>query len=274
MSRHIGAMLIILTPVSLFANVAADADIIEGAQDTKALAFMSYTTGGSGSDPMGNCTGYFVKVSKDNEPLVIQLGTARHCLGFSNSWKIHPHGPTVKKNDKLKPRGPRYDRYLDKKNTVIDGIDHLYSAFDKTEGISYLNLATEIPQVGSKLKIMGYPEHVGPKEFSCVLRGYVQRLKQLKGDVEQGVYGYLYCPGATIVPGISGGPVLNEKGEVVATMSARASNVIALVSPNYLVGKQLLKMWKFENKKFIEDTEQTMCFSPEHRQLPLEKCSD
>lgn len=265
-------MFIVLTPVSLFAAAGADSDIIEGAQDTKALAFMSYTDGGS--DPMGNCTGYFIKVSKENEPSVILLGTARHCLGFSKSWKVYPHGPTVKKSQKMNPKGANYGRYFDKKNTVIDGIDHFYSALDKTEGIPFFNLATEIPQVGSKLKVMGYPDGVGPKEVSCVLKGYMQRPKQLKGDVEDGIQGYLYCPGAKIVPGISGGPVLNEKGEVVATMSARASDVIALVSPNYLIGKQLLKMWKIEDKKFVEDTEQPMCFGADHRLLPLEKCSN
>ena len=272
MSRYVATLLILLTPVSLFA-AAADSDIIEGAQDTKALAFMSYTDGSFSSDPIGNCTGYFVKASKDNEANNIRFVTARHCLGFSNSWKIYPNGPTVKKNDKMNPGGVKFDRYFNKKNTVIDGIDHFYSALDKTEGISYFNLATEVPQVHSKLKIMGYPDGVGPKEFSCVLKGYLMRPKQLKGDVEEGVQGYLYCPGATVVPGISGGPVLNEKGEVVATMSARASNVIAFVSPNYLVGKQTLKMYKFEKKTIVEDADQTLCFGADHRLLALDKCN-
>lgn len=274
MSYYGGALLIILTPTALFAASTpdVDADIIVGAQDTKALIFMSYEVPFE-DGARSACSGYFVKVSKENEPLELRLGTARHCLNFSSSWDVYPNGPTVKVQDEKKPNAASFSQSFKKKDIIIDGIDHFYSPVEKTNGISYFNLATEIPQIGAKLKLMGYPDGIGPKEFVCVFKGYIKRLKQIKGGVEDGILGYVVCPGATVMPGISGGPVLNERGEVVATLSASNKNETAFVSPNYLVGKHKIGLWKInEEKKIVVDKEETMCFGADHRLLPLDQC--
>lgn len=246
---------------------AADSALIESASEARSLAFMYYNTG----DYSGNCTGYYVKVSRGSQAPDIRFATARHCLSFSKNWSLYPYGPAVRKSDQMQPHADKYKRSFSKSNTVVDGIDHFLE--NKSVGItSYYERPSEIPPTGSALRVLGYPNGVGPKEFSCMLKGYVMRPKQIANYVENGVLGYLVCLGANIQAGISGGPILNTRGEVVGTMSAKGSSIIALFSPNYLSGLQNLKMWKIVDNKFLEDTEQTMCFSGDHRLLPLSKC--
>ena len=246
---------------------AAEPALIEGAREARSLAFMYYND----SDYSGNCTGYYVKVSRGSETPDIRFATARHCLSFSKNWSLYPYGPAVRKSDQMQPNADKYKRSFSKSNTVVDGIDHFLEA--KSVNItSYYERPSEVPPTGSALRILGYPEGVGPKEFSCMLKGYVMRPKQIANYVENGILGYLVCLGANIQAGISGGPILNARGEVVGTMSAKGSSVIALFSPNYLSGLRTIKMWKIVDNKFVEDSEQTMCFSADHRLLPLSKC--
>ena len=237
------------------------------AADSRPLAFMFYNTG----EYSGNCTGYYVKLSHGSEAPDIRFAAARHCLSFSKNWSLYPYGPVVRKSDQMRPNADKYKRSFSKSNIVIDGIDHFFEA--KSVNInSYYERTSEIPLVGSALRVLGYPEGVGPKEFSCMFKGYVMRPKQISNYVENGILGYLVCLGANIQPGISGGPILNARGEVVGTMSAKGSSVIALFSPNYLTGLQTIKMWKIVDNKFVEDSERSMCFSADHRLLPLSKC--
>lgn len=246
---------------------AADPTLIEGAREARSLAFMFYNTG----DYSGNCTGYYVKVSRSGQAPDIRFATARHCLSFSKNWSLYPYGPAVRKSDQMQPHADKYKRSFSKSNIVIDGIDHFLEA--KSVNItSYYERPSEVPPTGSALRILGYPEGIGPKEFSCMLKGYVMRPKQITNYVENGILGYLVCLGANIQAGISGGPILNARGEVVGTMSAKGSSIIALFSPNYLSELQTIKMWKIVDNKFVEDSEQSMCFSADHRLLPLSKC--
>lgn len=258
--QALGAILF-LTSVAIAAGSAPETESVEA----RSLAFMYYNDGSYS----GNCSGYYVKVGSND----VRIVTARHCLGFSKNWSIYPYGPTVKSSDQMQPHADKYKRRFSKSNIVIDGIDHFLEA--KAVGVSsYFELSSQAPPTGSALKIFGYPLGIGPKEFSCMLKGYVMRPKQIQNQVENGILGYIVCLGANIQPGISGGPVLNARGEVIGTISAKASTVIALFSPNYLAGLQTIKMWKIVDNKFVEDTEQTMCFSRDHRLLPLSKCQN
>lgn len=238
------------------------------AQETRALSFMYYNDGSYS----GNCSGYYVNVAKNNETPVVRLATARHCLGFSKSWRVYPYGLPAKQTGQ-EPNGDKYNRSYSKSSVIVDGIDHFYDP--KAVGMKYyFGLPDSAPQPGAALRIFGYPKGIGPKQFSCSLKGYVIRPKQIQNEVENGILAYVVCLGANIQPGISGGPVLNARSEVVGTISAKGSNVIAFYSPNYLVGLQNLKMWKIVGHKFVEDTVQPMCFSRDHRLLPLSKCSN
>lgn len=252
-----------LGAVLSFASIATGADSSESAE-SRALAFMYYNDGSYS----GNCSGYYVKSGGE-----VRIVTARHCLGFSKNWSVYPYGPTVRQSDQMQPHADKYKRSFSKSSVIIDGIDHFMDP--KAVSVSsYFERPSDVPPTGSALKIFGYPMGVGPKEFSCMLKGYVMRPKQIQDHVENGILGYLVCLGANIQPGISGGPVLNARGEVIGTISAKASTVIALFSPNYLAGLQTIKMWKIVGNKFVEDTEQTMCFSRDHRLLPLSKCQN
>lgn len=250
----IGAILLNLSSVS--------------AQESRALSFMYYNDGSYS----GNCSGYYVNVAKNGETPVIRMGTARHCLGFSKSWSVYPYGLSVKHTGDV-PNGDKYGRSYSKSSVLVDGIDHFYDP--KAVSMKYyFGLPTSDPQVGASLKIFGYPSGVGPKQFSCTLKGYVMRPKQIQNAVENGILAYVVCLGANIQPGISGGPVLNALNEVVGTISAKGSNVIAFYSPNYLAGLENIKMWKIVDNKFVEDSVQPMCFSADHRLLPLSKCQN
>lgn len=256
-----GAILITLV------TAASPAQAIESAEETRALSYMFYDD----ATYRGNCSGYYVNVAKHNENPVVRLGTARHCLGFSKSWRVYPYGITVKHSGQ-EPHGDKYSRSYSKSSVVIDGIDHFYDS--KSVSMQYYyGLPESDPQPGASLRIFGYPLGVGPKQFSCTLKGYVMRPKQIQNEVENGILAYVVCLGANIQPGISGGPVLNARDEVVGTISAKGSSIIAFYSPNYLVGLQNLKMWKIIDNKFVEDTVQPMCFSADHRLLPLAKCN-
>ncbi len=237
------------------------------AQESRALSFMYYND----SSYSGNCSGYYVNVAKASEAPVIRMGTARHCLGFSKSWSVYPYGLTVKHTGDV-PNGDKYSRSYSKSSVLVDGIDHFYDP--KAVNMKYYFALPETdPQPGASLRIFGYPMGIGPKQFSCMLRGYVMRPKQIQNEVENGILAYVVCLGANIQPGISGGPVLNARNEVVGTISAKGSNVIAFYSPNYLAGLENIKMWKIVGNKFVEDSVQYFCFSKGHRMLPLSSCN-
>lgn len=80
-------------------------------------------------------------------------------------------------------------------------------------------LARELPHAGEQLTHEGYPKAVGPLRQSCRYAGVV--LTPLENSTDMHVFSAMLCDGETphALSGFSGGPVFNDREEVVGVLS-------------------------------------------------------
>lgn len=82
-----------------------------------------------------------------------------------------------------------------------------------TDGRPRIRLSSTIPRIGSRICVVGTPRGF---DFS-ISEGLISQIR----TVDKVRYYQVSCP---ISPGDSGGPVLNERGEVIGVMSWRKTN--------------------------------------------------
>jgi hypothetical protein len=83
-----------------------------------------------------------------------------------------------------------------------------------------LGLATESPPKGKRLWSLGYPFDIG----LTIVEG------TFNGQLEKSLYEKLHFTGS-INPGMSGGPTLNERGEVIGVNVSSAGNQVSFLVP-------------------------------------------
>lgn len=109
------------------------------------------------------------------------------------------------------------------------------------DGESLLKVADEQPVVGDKVVNKGHPEgkwqcHMCPGEIQSIVKVTRQRYKS-----EEKLTSEQYITKSHVIPGMSGGPVLNENGEVVGLISAKSLDSKKAYCPTLEQIKDILK---------------------------------
>lgn len=110
-------------------------------------------------------------------------------------------------------------RFADHRRVAVAGLVDRNEELDlaliklETEARPRITLSPRTPRIGSRIYVVGAPRGL---DFS-ISEGLISQIR----SVDKVRYYQVSCP---ISPGDSGGPVLNERGEVVGVMSWRKTN--------------------------------------------------
>lgn len=188
MSLSVRTPISILAILILTASVLAAADWTVVASTTKD-SIVEIAISSESGEPQGACTGF---VSDNNRDFVV---TAAHC-----------DGPKI-----FADNMPAKVRMKDVKNDLmvleVTGIDR-----------PALKLADADPRIGSEVASFGFGYALERPLFR------VAHVSAADIAIERGRY---FAVDATFVPGQSGGPVVNERGEVVMIVQM-GTNVVGL----------------------------------------------
>lgn len=111
------------------------------------------------------------------------------------------------------------EQIVDSKYTSLPDIAILRFTGDTPDEKTYpsLNIATEEANYGTNIAVVGYPENAG----LSVTSGNISRTAH---EIKSWGYGTFYMTDAAINSGNSGGPMVNNKGEVVGVVESKLSS--------------------------------------------------
>ncbi len=228
--RHGGAVRLPITQYALALAVllsAASAQAGEGA----ALLWRAHTPGLPRATA---CTATLARPPGSEETYVI---TARHCAPEAGEAVELVFGATARRlGEDTVINGVRRSGLANKGMTEAGRFDLLWAplpaAAQSADGVR--RFASRLPAPGSRLHVAGFPGGVGPLESVCTLVGPALRadnpMEGFRLDQE------MTCPARENWRGISGAPVVDERGDVVGIVLAAAMSGTALYFQPLLAG--------------------------------------
>lgn len=164
-----------------------------------------------------NCSSFLFK-NKTNH---IFMGTAHHCFPYGNKKMTRK---AYALTSRLKRIRDRYIRYKIESSTSLYNRDLTIVKPISYKDMKVLTLATKKPVYGDKVYVFGYAVKGGQEslKLECIYQGKgafnMDDRKNILGDI-------IKCShDRSSIAGMSGGPILNEAGEVLGILSAEMIN--------------------------------------------------
>lgn len=208
-------------------------------KELEIAAYLHY----SDTDMSMNCTGFLADFSDLQDQSDVQFVTAKHCKNDVSQWDIYFNARVtgVKSSRVPRPSFFNYSRRVTvKSNSFVNtSFDAVFTHIDPQNfsdtltqtGPKILKLSDGNLAVGDIVRPFGFPWGRGPIYYECKYLGLMVTPTSadlgkyiLSGAAlcDSAIFPYSEHSASSVIQGMSGGPILNSRSEVVGVISAMA----------------------------------------------------